>query len=121
MQPQGFGGHGGHGGHGGNFHQFDNWNCPNNWSNQYKINVPRIDFFNQCKKCHGSGSIRYNNVFYPCRKCYKHKGYCVTCYGTGRSYLTGRNCPNCSGHGKYIKRVPGHHHPQGWGEWSDSD
>ena len=105
----------------GNFFKFEKWNVPNNWSNPHKVYVPRIEFHKQCKKCHGTGAINYKGAFYPCRKCYKHKGYCVTCYGTGRSYVTGRNCPNCCGHGKYNNQFRGKNHPQGWGEWSDSD
>jgi len=67
------------------------------WQNQHNCYIPPIQFYGQCRKCHGTGTVHRHGMTIPCRKCYMHQGICPKCYGGGTDYFTGRPCNRCQG------------------------
>jgi len=84
------------------------------------LSIPQISFIGGCRKCGGSGLINRRGRQIPCRRCYRHSGFCTKCYGTGTNFMKNKPCHKCNGTGHKIKRHHKHKHHSSSSS-SDSD
>lgn len=85
------------------------------------MSLPQVSFIGGCRKCNGSGIITRRGRQIPCRKCYRHHGFCVKCYGTGVNFMRNKHCHKCHGTGHKVNKHHNHHKHKSRSSSSSSD